>query len=577
MSYPPPRPSSTPTADGAAPSAESHPTPSSHHGQSPLDWTNFLNFATPPVLGAGPAAPGMRTGPSYGATGGASGSGVGGSTAQNNGNSSTTQQQGQNGQGEERYDFARGIAMNQNAGGNINFQHPFAEQSQANGQGQGQGQSGQGQGQGIYGATNGGQRTSLAPDAANATGNGNNNSGSLNNGKSPAHRSSLPQDASGSGRDMGASVDNGLALDPAAFTRDIRFQVPSFLSSQMGGAPTFPPGGEAWSGYSGPNFFSNDGMSNSLTPGQMFSSMFNAQGQGSGGSQGQSGDGMGYMPYGQTQSWDAWNGDKQDGSGMQGMSGQMGTTYYVNPNAQNMGHRGMGQGFGQNQQRPDASPRSRPPPINVSGTNASPAQMTAPPIPSPRTTNGQFSADQSDPRRRVTAPSNMQPQNGSAPGSSQAQGQGQGQNGSGSMPTSALFPSFSVDAGGFQFNPDSGFTDPSKPIASTINIASSSTAPYAPPSNTQQLLTAPIAPQLAGPSLTEGPGLYSTTGFDMVGVLARVANRKDPKTVLGPVDLSCSFAVVVRFSLSLGGDGHWAMEEHLGCSPSVVVPTILIV
>ena len=31
----------------------------------------------------------------------------------------------------------------------------------------------------------------------------------------------------------------------------------------------------------------------------------------------------------------------------------------------------------------------------------------------------------------------------------------------------------------------------------------------------------------------------------MVGVLARVAGRKDPKTVLGPVDLSCSFVVVV--------------------------------
>jgi hypothetical protein len=54
-----------------------------------------------------------------------------------------------------------------------------------------------------------------------------------------------------------------------------------------------------------------------------------------------------------------------------------------------------------------------------------------------------------------------------------------------------------------------------------------------------------MPPNLMGPSLTDGPGLYSTTGFDMVGVLSRVANRKDPKTVLGPVDLSCSFVVVV--------------------------------
>jgi hypothetical protein len=46
------------------------------------------------------------------------------------------------------------------------------------------------------------------------------------------------------------------------------------------------------------------------------------------------------------------------------------------------------------------------------------------------------------------------------------------------------------------------------------------------------------------------PGLYSQTGFDMIGVLARVAARRDPKTVLGPVDCSCSFLVVV----SWGGD-----------------------
>jgi hypothetical protein len=47
----------------------------------------------------------------------------------------------------------------------------------------------------------------------------------------------------------------------------------------------------------------------------------------------------------------------------------------------------------------------------------------------------------------------------------------------------------------------------------------------------------------AGPNM---PGLYSTTGFDIVSVLAKVANRKDPKTVLGPVDCSCSFVVSVR-------------------------------
>lgn len=42
------------------------------------------------------------------------------------------------------------------------------------------------------------------------------------------------------------------------------------------------------------------------------------------------------------------------------------------------------------------------------------------------------------------------------------------------------------------------------------------------------------------------PGLYSSTGFDVLGVLSRVVTRQNPRTVLGPVDFSCSFLVVVR-------------------------------
>ena len=39
-------------------------------------------------------------------------------------------------------------------------------------------------------------------------------------------------------------------------------------------------------------------------------------------------------------------------------------------------------------------------------------------------------------------------------------------------------------------------------------------------------------------------GLYSSSGFDMMGVLARVASRVNPQIQIGPVDLSCSFLVV---------------------------------
>lgn len=41
-----------------------------------------------------------------------------------------------------------------------------------------------------------------------------------------------------------------------------------------------------------------------------------------------------------------------------------------------------------------------------------------------------------------------------------------------------------------------------------------------------------------------GLPVYSTTGFDLLPILARVAMRPNPKVSLGPVDLSCSFAIV---------------------------------
>lgn len=40
-----------------------------------------------------------------------------------------------------------------------------------------------------------------------------------------------------------------------------------------------------------------------------------------------------------------------------------------------------------------------------------------------------------------------------------------------------------------------------------------------------------------------GPLFYSSSGFDMIGILTRVANRKNPQVVLGPVDFTCSFVV----------------------------------
>ncbi|KAK9764415.1 hypothetical protein K7432_008091 [Basidiobolus ranarum] len=45
-------------------------------------------------------------------------------------------------------------------------------------------------------------------------------------------------------------------------------------------------------------------------------------------------------------------------------------------------------------------------------------------------------------------------------------------------------------------------------------------------------------------SLNSFPGLYSNSGFDMIGILGRISNRSNPQIDIGPVDMSCAFLVV---------------------------------
>ncbi|TFY73478.1 hypothetical protein EWM64_g10534, partial [Hericium alpestre] len=52
-----------------------------------------------------------------------------------------------------------------------------------------------------------------------------------------------------------------------------------------------------------------------------------------------------------------------------------------------------------------------------------------------------------------------------------------------------------------------------------------------------------FAASLSAPSPLGLP-VYSSSGFDLLSILARVAHRQNPKIVLGPVDMSCSFVVV---------------------------------
>lgn len=62
-------------------------------------------------------------------------------------------------------------------------------------------------------------------------------------------------------------------------------------------------------------------------------------------------------------------------------------------------------------------------------------------------------------------------------------------------------------------------------------------------------LSALIHPQAIPAALLYSPSslglpVYSASGFDLLSILARVANRPHPRVHLGPVDLTCSFVVV---------------------------------
>lgn len=120
---------------------------------------------------------------------------------------------------------------------------------------------------------------------------------------------------------------------------------------------------------------------------------------------------------------------------------------------------------------------------------------------------------------------------------------------SSAMPTSALLPSgasgwptqqptdrpaFGTNTNAFASSSALGSTAPAAAILAQSNNLNGMVQPD----------TLAVTNQTPANGNGSMPGLYSQTGFDMVGVLARVAARRDPKTVLGPVDFSCSFLVV---------------------------------
>ena len=541
------------------PSASQAQNSNGGQGQSPLDWTNFINYPTPPVHNAGPAGNGMR-----GPTGHSQQYGQMEQGRQDLGDNAAQGGQGGSSGQDEFTAFAQGIAMNKQQPASISFQHPFPHRSSSSSTSTLQSQHAyQPQPSPHH------RNLHLGPTA------GPSRSPSKGKGKSPAASTAALQPDGTSQHDNagqdGQNIDNGLTLDADAFSRDIRFQVPSFLSNQMTGAPSFPAGGEAWSGF-GAGIFQDGGGGaggGQLTPGTLFNNAFGLTESNNYGNE-QSGGGRnvldglsGFLGDGQ---WDSWDKTDTAGGGAIGGSninnnvnnGQAPTTFYVNPNpSPNVLAQRAQQGPQPQQQQaqpPQPPPHQHPHQLhqahqaqvdhrqlqsshqrpNLSTLDVNAAQHQSHAISqSPRNTTATQTSHLPSPRNATAMPvQNRAATTMPSPHSSNPT----------SMPTSAIFPQPPHNG---SFYAPSLSTPTNNQSASTVNIASSSTQPYAPPANTQALLSGPPLPGIVGPSLSDGPGLYSTTGFDMVGVLARVAGRKDPKTVLGPVDLSCSFLVVV--------------------------------
>ncbi|KAF5353155.1 hypothetical protein D9758_008716 [Tetrapyrgos nigripes] len=98
----------------------------------------------------------------------------------------------------------------------------------------------------------------------------------------------------------------------------------------------------------------------------------------------------------------------------------------------------------------------------------------------------------------------------------------------------------------FDNGPTSSCSDPKDSSQSALSLyVNSGLAAPRYPSHLNSVVSARSSPSF-GFSVPSPLGLpvYSTTGFDLLSVLARVATRPNPQVALGPVDLTSSFAVV---------------------------------
>ncbi|KAJ9119937.1 hypothetical protein QFC24_005420 [Naganishia onofrii] len=357
-------------------------------------------------------------------------------------------------------------------------------------------------------------------------------------------------------------------LDPTAFQTEVRFQLPAFLNPTSS-APTHPNGAEVWSGY-GLHSAAMEGFNNA--PRQQFGSELGENG-------GNTGFGMGSRVFGAPS--DNAKGinfgtaantmnqiPKWQQPSMQGIPGQPQGQPILHPSSTGQGAQndvglahtdggGLSQwdnwSFNADPMKPLHSPgvfqyssdgTQQNGLQNVGQTTTYKSQPTAA---AGNTANGMSASDDPSlvtPRMQVPTATEL------------------------TMPTSALLPASYPGSASFASSsnmnipssglPSGGATGNAKildgagggiPHTADSAFASSSTsanavAAHALANGALGGLVQPGTFATQTPGGVNMPGLYSATGFDMISVLSRVAARRDPKSVLGPVDCSCSFTVV---------------------------------
>lgn len=359
----------------------------------------------------------------------------------------------------------------------------------------------------------------------------------------------------------GSSGLSPYGLDPSAFQAEVRFQLPAFLNPTST-APTHPNGAEVWSGY-GLHSAAMEGFASA--PRQQFGvSEFGENGGNTGfgmgsrffGNSGDNGTGMNFGTAIDTSGQDGkWQSTMQMISNQQSQNGmnlpRSGQNMQSDAGFAHADGGGLAQwdnwSFNADSIKSSTSPGVFQ--YSADGTaNGFQTQQTAA---APKNTKSDNAGNVAEaPRIQLTTGTNLtMPTSALLPTT---------------RPSSASFPSSSAMAissskihTGAPGNNDvadgaaGGIAHTADNVFASSSTSASAVAAQALANGPLGGLVQPGTFATQTPGGVNMPGLYSTTGFDMVSVLSKVAARRDPKSVLGPVDCSCSFVVVVRTLLWL--------------------------